>query len=324
MELRSLVLVLEAREPLSYGEESVGIKMLIKRISLYLPEEGRVISVPVVLGNALRGVLRDTMAEVFIEELLKHIRRPRWHAGSLVVLFSGGLLKAVERGERAMSGQIAARIAELLKYLLPLSIMGCALPGRMVPSKIKVSTFYPVCSETRPLVQDLVAQVGSSPLRGRLDKALGCPIDDLILDVQLMRKDDILKILQMARARGLELTHVEEVGAEEGPRARGKAVQMLFYRQALAPGTLLIGKISELMPLRDEELGLLFLALRRLSAVGGAIARGFGEVMLHPAYDVPEADEAEAAFRSFIEESAATISEFLSRSPEEWIAVGGS
>ena len=53
------VLVLRSREPISYGEESIGVKTLVKKISILLPEQGEVIQVPVILGNGFRGVLRD-------------------------------------------------------------------------------------------------------------------------------------------------------------------------------------------------------------------------------------------------------------------------
>lgn len=313
---KEMVLVLEAKEPLSYGEETVGIKMLAKRTNLYLPEEGKIIAVPVILGNAIRGVLRDIMAETFIEEVLDHLEeKPEWHAGALITLFSGGLLRGEERAERVTAADIANKVADTMKKLLPLSIMGCALPGVMVPSKIKITVFYPVCKETGALVVDLIEKVENANLKNKLKKALDQSIEDLIIDVQMMRKDDIIKIMQLTKARGIKITGLQEAegtGSQERP-----TVQMLFYRQALAPGTLLIGKLTELMPLSQEELGLLFLSLRRLSAVGGAVARGFGEIAIHNLPDPLE--EALDAFRTYVKEHAKEISEYLAQSPESWI-----
>ena len=318
---REFVLVLEAKEPLSYGEETVGIKMLAKRISLYLPEDGRIIAVPVVLGNAIRGVLRDIMAETFIEEVLAHLEeKPTWHAGALIALFSGGLLRGEERVERVTAANVARRVADVMKKLLPLSIMGCALPGIMVPSKIKITTFFPVCEEAKALVVDLVERVGDEGLKDRLRRALEQSIEDLIVDVQMMRKDDTMKIMQLTEARGIEITHLERAVPEEAEGSRRQerpAVQMLFYRQALAPGTFLIGRLVELMPLSEEELGLLFLSLRRLSAVGGAVARGFGEIAIHNLPEPPE--EVINAFREYVREHAEDISKHLAESPETWV-----
>jgi len=319
-DLKEFVLVLEAREPLSYGEESVGIKMLAKRINLYLPESGRVIAVPVVLGNAIRGVLRDVMAEVFIEEVLNNLEeKPTWHAGALITLFSGGLLKGEAGAERVTAAEVARKVTDVMKKLLPLSVMGCALPGIMVPSKIKITTFYPVCEETRTLVGDLVEKV-KEDLKVKLKKALDRSIEDLIMDVQMMRKDDTIKVMQLTRAKGVEITGLEKAVPEEAEGSRRqerRAVQMLFYRQALAPGTLLIGKLTEFMPLSQEELGLLFLSLGRLSSVGGAVARGFGEIVIHNLPEPPK--EAVNAFRSFVGEHAEEISGHLAESPETWM-----
>ena len=46
--MKMYVLVLRSREPISYGEEAVGIKTLIKRISILLPEQGEILQVPVI------------------------------------------------------------------------------------------------------------------------------------------------------------------------------------------------------------------------------------------------------------------------------------
>ena len=319
-DLKEFVLVLEAKEPLSYGEESVGIKMLAKRINLYLPESGRVITIPVVLGNAIRGALRDVMAEVFIEEVLSNLKeKPTWHAGALITLFSGGLLKGEAGAERITAAKVAERVTNVMRRLLPLSVMGCALPGIMVPSKIKITTFYPVCEETRTLVSDLVEEV-EGDLKARLKKALDRSVEDLIIDVQMMRKDDTIKVMQLAEARGIEITGLEKAVPEEAESSRRperQAVQMLFYRQALAPGTFLIGKLTELMPLSQEELGLLFLSLGRLSSIGGAVARGFGEIAIHNLPKLPK--EAIDAFRSFVREQADVISKHMAESPEKWV-----
>lgn len=327
--LREFVLVLEAREPLSYGEESVGIKMLAKRINLYLPEREAIIAIPVVLGNALRGVLRDIMAETFIEEVLSHLgKKPKWHAGALLTLFSGGLLRGEQRAERVTAAIVATRVAQVVKMLTPLSIMGCALPGVMVPSKIKLTTFYPVCEEVKALIYDLIERVEDEELKKKLKRSLEQSVENFIIDVQMMRKDDTIKMMQLAKAKGVEITGLEEAvpEGEEVKKAktseeRPPAVQMLFYRQALAPGTFLIGKLTELMPLSQEELGLLLISLKKLSAVGGAVARGFGEIVVRNLPEVP--DDIIEAFKTFVSEHAEEISSYLSKSPEDWLGLKG-
>jgi len=302
--------------------------MLAKRINLYLPEREEIMAVPVILGNAIRGVLRDAMAEVFIQEVLNHLKEKQtWHAGALMTLFSGGLLRGEERVERVTAADVAKSVTSIMKKLLPLSIMGCALPGIMVPSKIKITTFYPICKETNVLVADLIKKVadGDENLKNKLKGALKQSIEDLIVEIQMMRKDDTMKVMQLAETEKIEITGLERAvpgGAEESRRQeRAPAVQMLFYRQALAPGTFLIGRLTELMPLSQEELGLLFLSLKQVSAVGGAVARGFGEIVIHNLPEPP--NQAVEAFKKYIKEHSSAISRYMAMSPEEWVRPAG-
>lgn len=310
------VLALKSREPISYGEESIGIKTLIKRISILLPEQGEVIQVPVILGNGFRGVLRDVMTNVFLEKVAEIAKEKdkdvKVNAGVLLLMLSGGVL--TRKGNEEVTAKSIKNLRQKAGTLLPLNIMGFALSNVMIPSKIKVSVLYPVCKETQPLIQDLIDQVKKAKGQNNIDfdKLSSISVTSLTDEVQMMHKDDITKLTnislpnvevtnvanadiirgrqaqqkqneiskpqqkQQAQKKQNEKSKSEQKQQEERRRAR---LQAIFQREYVVPGTLFIGYISEIVPLTDAERVLLALSIERLGksvGVGGAVARGFG------------------------------------------------
>ncbi len=336
------VLVLRSREPISYGEESIGIKTLIKRISILLPEQGEVVQVPVILGNGFRGVLRDTMTNVFLGKVAeiakKNNKEVEVDARVLLLMLTGGILR--RRGEEQVTARSIDNLRQRAEVLLPLNIMGFALSNVMIPSKIKVSVFYPVCSETIALVKDLIDQV-KDKTDIDFDKLSSVSVRNLIDEVQMMHKDDVSKLTnislpevkltnidqadtirgrQVQEARGEEESELPREVQEERVRER---LQAIFQREYVVPGTVFIGFISEIVPLSDAERELLALSiekLKRSSGVGGAVARGFGSFSIEyndldnliPNGDSPKLDE-------FIESNLDKILEVLKSNPEEWL-----
>lgn len=134
---------------------------MIKRISILLPERGDIVQVPIILGNGIRGVLRDVMTHVFLEKVAEKAesknKSVNVDASALLLMFTGGVLR--RRGDEQVTARSIDNLRKGIEVLLPLSVMGFALSNVMIPSKIKVSVFYPVCSETYQLIQDLIDKV---------------------------------------------------------------------------------------------------------------------------------------------------------------------
>ncbi len=206
------VLVLRSREPISYGEESIGVKTLIKRISILLPEQGEVIQVPVILGNGFRGVLRDVMTNVFLERVAKiakeNNKNVKVDARVLLLMLSGGVL--TRRGDEQVTAKNIDNLRQKSGFLLPLNIMGFALSNVMIPSKIKVSVFYPICRETLPLIQDLVDQAKNRDGQSIIDinKFSSMSVKNLVDEVQMMHKDDIAKLANISLSN-IEVVNVD-------------------------------------------------------------------------------------------------------------------
>jgi len=334
------VLVFRSRELLSYGEESIGTKTLVKRVSILLPERGEPIQIPVILGNGIRGVLRDIITQVFLEKVAKvaesgkegkkeeeEKRKVEVDARLLLLMMSGGTLRG--RGEEGVVARvIIENLRERVGLLPPLSMMGFALANVMIPSKIKVSSFYPVCDETYNLIEDLVTMVQGSASTVDFEKLRQISVKDIVGEMQMMRKDDASKLVALS-IRGIdvfgmsELNPVPEEKKEEEERA---PVQMRFQREYVLPGTVFIGYISEITSLTPPERELLALGIKRLEeiGVGGAVARGFGSFSLE--YNglsgmLPSGNKSE--LEEFIKENLRDILEVLKSNPEDWLKIPG-
>lgn len=335
------VLVLKSREPISYGEESIGIKTLIKRISILFPGQGEVIQIPVILGNGFRGVLRDTMTNIFLEKVAEIARKNKKievDARVLLLMLSGGVL--TRRGEEQVTARSINNLRQKIEVLLPLNIMGFALSNVIIPSKIKVSVFYPICSETFALVEDLIDKV-KDKIRIGLDKLSSISVRNIIEEVQMMHKDDVNKLTNISLPK-VELTNVNQADIirgrqvqesrseeelepqrslqEERVRAR---LQAIFQREYVVPGTVFIGFISEMVPLSGAERELLALSIRKLensAGVGGAIARGFGSFSIeYSDLDNLIPNDNSSKLNKFIESKLEKILEILKSNPEGWL-----
>jgi len=333
------VLLLRNREPLSYGEEAVGIKALIKRINILLPERGEVIRIPVILGNGIRGVLRDLMTIVFLEKVAEAAKskgqKVEVDSRVLLLMLSGGVL--TRGGEGRVTAKAIDNLRKEVELLPPLSLMGFALSNVMVPSKIKVSTFYPVCNETFGLIETLVDRVQKSGKASSIDfdKLRLLSVKSIVGEVQMMHKDDLAKLTSFS-IENLSIANIEKADTVRGGVVQEKTqdeqeelrarLQALFQREYIVPGTLFIGYISEVVSLTDAERELLALGLRKLeecAGLGGAVARGFGALSLvYTDLDVAQGMNG-SKLRSFIEENLDKIIKALKSNPEEWIVEKG-
>jgi CRISPR type IV-associated protein Csf2 len=332
------VLVLRNREPLSYGEESVGVKTLIKKISILLPERGEVVQVPAILGNGLRGVLRDIMTYVFLEKVAEKAKAKNKNvevdARVLLLMLTGGILK--RRGEEQITARSIENLRKKVELLPPLSSMGFALSNVMIPSKIKVSVFYPVSKETFDLVKDLIERVKSNLSTVNFDELKEISVKDLVGEVQMMHKDDVSKLTSL-RLENIDISNIDSADSIRG-RSQGEStqeseetsgertrarLQAIFQREYVLPGTVFVGYISEVVPLTDVERELLALSIKRLeedSGVGGAVARGFGSFIIEHNELTKYIKESESKLDEFIEEKLDSILNVLKSDPETWLS----
>ncbi|MDI3476098.1 MAG: hypothetical protein PWQ79_1986 [Thermococcaceae archaeon] len=262
-------LKMKALEPISVGYESIGIETLLYSIPI-VKDDGTAIEVPIVPGNSLRGVLRDEMAMQFLEDLRAKLAKKNSkkgssnqlevHIGTLLSMFSGGILSGEEKGEGAPD--ITEVMNNYVYPLLPLSIMGVALKKVIIPGKLKVGIGYPLTKETQSLLADL-----------GVDFEKGVPsLSEIQSSVLITRKDDTTKVMQLKEL----IAKIE--GKPEDVKAEDSAIQQRLYRQVVVPGTIFYSYVEDVIPMTDAEWGLVIKTLERLNRVGGRVAGGLGKI----------------------------------------------
>lgn len=136
--------VVTAESSIAHGAETLGTVTYLRRERFLMPD-GRVEQVPVVSGNALRGLLRDTAADLWWEAA----GRPKLTLAVMHALWSGGALAKIS-GE-PLTGE---RLAEVKRACPVVGVFGTAGGGRIIGGALQVGKLIPICQETSHLLPD--------------------------------------------------------------------------------------------------------------------------------------------------------------------------
>ncbi len=306
-----IVLKMRALEPISVGYESIGIETLLYSLPI-VKEDGTAFEVPVIPGNSLRGVIRDQIALQFLEDVKSALLESKKeteasekqeslnaHIGTLLSLFSGGILSGEEKAQGMPN--IKEIMDRYVYPLLPLSIMGVALKKIIIPGKVKVGIGYPVTEETKSLLIDLGVPLNES----------APALSEITSSVLITRKDDTNKVMQLK-----ELLNVQ--GKVEEAKAGDSAVQQRLYRQVVVPGTVFYSYVEDIIPMTDAEWGLVLKTLERLDKIGGRVAGGLGKVKIELHGINYKREEFIQSYTSYIHDNLGTILEALKTNPNDF------
>lgn len=129
------------------GNEKAGNQALIRR-QTYIVDQAPV-EIPVISGNAIRGVLR----RMIWDDLLERVGYTLTSMKIYHMLFTGGILEAVDSKD---SGVIDIEMKKKLRAELPpLAVLGTALGNQMFEGKLKCAIAQPMCAELREFLPDL-------------------------------------------------------------------------------------------------------------------------------------------------------------------------
>lgn len=138
---------LVAQSPLHHGgDEKSGATALVRRHK-YLVPDGRVLNVPVISGNSIRGnmrrmVMSDMLIRIGYGELT--------NAKVYHMLFAGGSLESVDVGD---SGKIDLGLKRKYRTEIPpLGLFGTSIGNQMIEGKLKVGHAIPLCKEIAPML----------------------------------------------------------------------------------------------------------------------------------------------------------------------------
>lgn len=143
--------------PLAHGADGKAGNATLFRRRRVMTASGEVLELPFYGGNAVRGQLRDLLADDLLERLgLSHRRdRPTLALWFFYALYSGGALEegggGTSRALAALLGKAGAErtdgLRELRARLPGLSLLGTALGNRVLPGRVYVGDLRPRCQE---------------------------------------------------------------------------------------------------------------------------------------------------------------------------------
>lgn len=273
-----------ALSSISHGEGRIGTVSLLRREKIAQPG-GTVADVPVVSGNALRGILRDYAARVFWRAL----GEPPLPAPVFDLLWSGGSLT------KTKSSLTARQLVQLRRVVPHVSLFGGSGAGRIVEGKLTVLKLTPIVVETVHVLPDFVGDsadfaddgTGYTPPHAR----------DLLQVEEFSRRDDAKRdqlapaIAELAPAalptgqQGQLLPIDLDDPAPAAPAGGGldRVQQMRYGVETLAAGTRLHWGIR-LREVTDAETALFAAAMDAWMSdgahIGGRSATGHGRLRL--------------------------------------------
>lgn len=264
--------VATALSSISHIDQRAGTISLFRRQKIVDPA-GAVAAVPVVKGNALRGVLRRYCAEVFTAAL----GRPRLPPPVFDLLFSGGSLAKAGAGH-----VLSARQLVTVRDLIPMvSVFGGSGAGRIIEGKLSVLDLTPICVETAHLLPAGIAEASPPP-----------PCRELLQVEEFTRRDDaknpayaplIDDPSMLPAATSTDSGHLIPAGDDTGRPGLERIMQMRYGAETLAAGTRLHWGIR-IRHATDVEISLLAAGLDAWitdgAHIGGRAATGHGRLRL--------------------------------------------
>lgn len=236
-------LKLTCESPLSHGADAKSGNATLFRRMAVLGEKGGLMELPFYAGNALRGQLRDILADHLTMALgLKPSRKnPPYKLWFFHALYSGGALEETSAATKKVAsalgdnGVVKSDGVRQWREMLPaLSLLGCAMGNRVLPGYVDVHDLRPQCREWG---------TGQNPVAELMDW------------LYLTRRDDL----------------------EGGEEFTG----MIAVTEVLKPGTVLEGGIEIHRHASEMARSALGLALRefgRLGRIGAQNRAGYGAV----------------------------------------------
>lgn len=126
----------------AHGQESLGTVRYLRRERVLMPD-GSVEDLPVVSGNAFRGMLRRTAADLWWDA----VGQPKLTMPVMHAIWAGGAL-AKSNGSPLTGSRLA-----LVREICPVvGLFGTAGGGRIIDGCVQVGKLIPVCAEAAHLL----------------------------------------------------------------------------------------------------------------------------------------------------------------------------
>lgn len=261
---------------ISHIGDSHGVNSKLRREKVIQPD-GSVEEVPIISGNALRGILRDRGMLHMLKQLGYGVNDESGEVKGLSLaafyfLFSGGALtKSTERG---LDVDEARRWRELIPLV---AVFGGAMGNQIMPGKLKCGKAIPICTETAHVIPERF-------LENKVES-----VWELCQEEAYTRRDDEknenLRQLIAPEVRGLLEADASAKRAKVGTKddvetETGQKQQMRYYVETLAAGARLYWEIAldDVSDLEREAFFVTLAEFSRLPYIGGKSNVGLGKV----------------------------------------------
>jgi CRISPR type IV-associated protein Csf2 len=269
------------------GGQSFGISSKLRRETFVQPDLTTE-EVPVISGNAMRGVLRDRGMFHFCrclgygDPITTEEGKVTGVCGlsktAFYYLFSGGSLTA------AGKGMDIDRARELNRMIPLASVLGGAIGGQIMPGKVKIGKMIPICRETNHLLPETFQMPTAQSIWEYTQEEMYTRKDDA-------KNEHLRQVLEgshKAIASSLQPSLIGDVGGAMPVKSKGTALeekegtpqQMMYFVETLAAGTSFYWRIilDNVTDLEFEAFLVALVEFSKMPYVGGKSGTGLGEI----------------------------------------------
>lgn len=270
--------VMTALTSVSHIGDSHGINAMLRREKI-VQLDGSVEEVPVISGNAIRGILRDRGMLHMLRALGYGVNEETGEVSGLSLaafyfLFSGGAL--------TKTGGAGLDVDEARKWrgTIPLvSIFGGAMGNQIMPGKFKCGKALPICTETAHLIPERFVTGKEVSVWDMCQQEAYTRRDDEKNENLRQLIDPGTRMLLEANAAGkrAKAGTKEDVAGETG-----QSQQMRYYVETLAAGTRMFWDMTldDVSPLEFDAICITLAEFSRFPYIGGKSNVGHGKVAI--------------------------------------------
>lgn len=272
--------VMTAQTSISHIGETFGINARLRREKVVQPD-GSVEDVPIISGNALRGILRDRGMLHMLRHLGYGVNEETGEVNGLSLaafyfLFSGGVLTK-SGGNAGLDVDEARRWRNLIPLV---ALFGGAMGNQIMPGKLKCGKAIPICRETAHLIPErFVAGELQSIWEMCQEEAYTRRDDEKNENLRMLIAPEVRGLLEAsAAAKRMKLGTEDDQAGETG-----KSQQMRYYVETLAAGVQLFWDMTldDVTPLELDALCVTLAEFGRYPYIGGKSGVGHGKVAIH-------------------------------------------
>lgn len=246
------------------GGERNGTVTQLRREKFVQPN-GRVVKVPIVSGNSIRGTLRDRGMFQMLQQLGYGVDMETGEVIGLPLpafyfLFSGGAL--VSTGD---TGFDISKFREMREMIPLIGLFGGAAGNVIMPGKLKIGKLIPICKETEHLIPARFLTENRESIWDYCQTEMYTRKDD--------EKNDRVRMLISPNNKGLLF---DDKPVKESPQ------QMMYSVETLSAGTVFFWRVvlEDVTDIEFEAFISTLLEFSKSPNIGGKGAVGHGEISI--------------------------------------------